>query len=69
MEAQEIQGLVMNDMRNPKTTPAARAQLARAWEAIEERKRILRGRPLPGSLKPEPKKAKPKPLPAITDEP
>jgi hypothetical protein len=36
------------------------AQLARAWDILEERKRILRGQPLPGSYKP---KAKPKPRP------
>jgi hypothetical protein len=29
------------------------AQLARAWDCLEDRKRILRNRPLPGSLKPE----------------
>jgi hypothetical protein len=34
------------------------AQLARGWDTLEERKRILRGRPLPGSLKPEKEKPK-----------
>jgi len=33
----------------------ALSQAARAWESCVERARILRGRPLPGSLKPEPK--------------
>jgi|WetSurMetagenome_2_1015567.scaffolds.fasta_scaffold1269446_1 hypothetical protein len=32
--------------------PSDLAQLARAWDILEERKRILKGRPLPGSLKP-----------------
>jgi len=41
-------------------TPGALAQLARAWDILEERKRILRGRPLPGSLKPEKPKSKQK---------
>ena len=36
------------------------AQLARSWDTLENRKRVLRGRPLPGSLRPE--KAKPKNL-------
>ncbi|MBI4663907.1 MAG: hypothetical protein HY735_34330 [Verrucomicrobia bacterium] len=31
------------------------ARIACVWERLEERKRILRGRPLPGSLKPEKK--------------
>ena len=34
------------------------AQLARSWDTLEDRKRILRGRPLPGSFKPEKTKAK-----------
>lgn len=42
-------------------TGSSIAQLARSWDALEDRKRILRGRPLPGSLKPE--KEKPKRIP------
>jgi hypothetical protein len=34
------------------------AQLFRSFDTLEDRKRVLRNRPLPGSLKPE--KAKPK---------
>jgi hypothetical protein len=34
------------------------AQASLAWERLEERKRILKGRPMPGSLKPESPKAK-----------
>lgn len=34
------------------------AQLIGAWDKLEERKRILKGAPLPGSLKPESPKAK-----------
>jgi len=41
------------------TKAADRAACARAWEVLEERKRIMRGRPLPGSFKPDqPRKAK-----------
>jgi len=32
------------------TKPNEKARLAEAWDALEERKRILRGKPLPGSL-------------------
>ena len=38
--------------------PSDLAQLARAWNVLEDRKRILKGRPLPGSLKPVPAKPK-----------
>ena len=41
----------------------ALAQVARAWESAVDRARILRGRPLPGSLKPE--RAEPKPRQAM----
>lgn len=34
------------------------AACARAWEVLEERKRIMRGRPLPGSLRPAPTRGK-----------
>ena len=36
------------------------AQLVRSWDTLEDRKRILRGRPLPGSFKPEKEKPKSK---------
>ncbi len=38
--------------------PAVAARAALSWEKLEDRKRILRGKPLPGSLKPLPKKNK-----------
>ena len=44
----------MADMENAETTPAQRAQLAKAWDTIENRKRILKGR---GTPKPEEPKA------------
>jgi hypothetical protein len=42
----------------------ALAQVARAWESTVERARILRGRPLPGSLRPE-RKSKVKRRPTV----
>ena len=40
-------------------SPQELSSLSRAWKELEDQKRILRGRPLPGSLKPEtPKKTK-----------
>lgn len=41
-------------------SPAELSSLSRAWKELEDQKRILRNKPLPGSLKPEaPKKSKP----------
>ncbi len=52
-----------------KETPSARAQaitaLVRAWDVASERIRIIRNRPLPGSLKPEASKGKAKRKPAV----
>lgn len=47
----------------PVDAPAI-AQLIRAWSEAREAIRILRGRPLPGSLRPE-RKTKPKRAPSI----
>lgn len=35
--------------------PLVRARLAHAWVEVTERQRILRNKPLPGALRPEPK--------------
>lgn len=43
----EMQGVLAKDALDPDTTPSARAQVARAWEVLEERKRILRMKPKP----------------------
>lgn len=46
------------------------AQLTKSWELLEDRKRILRGKPLPGSLRPERKAPKRKAqVHAITEAP
>ncbi len=34
------------------------SQLAKTWDTIEDRKRILKGKPMPGSLRPESKPSK-----------
>src|SRR5688572_8635089 len=43
----EAEQLLMDDLRNPETTPGTRAQIARALDCILERKRILRMKPAP----------------------
>ncbi len=52
-EAVELQKLCMKLARAPKVRPLDLAALARAWDVLEERKRILRGKPLPGQLRPD----------------
>jgi hypothetical protein len=47
----EMQRLLFSDARDPKTTPSARAQVVRAWDSLEERKRIIRGHFKPGDVR------------------
>lgn len=69
-EAKRIQKLLLSDIENGKTKPTTRATLARAWCELEERKRILRGRPLPGQLRPvAPAKPKRRRQPPILEAP
>ena len=42
-----MQRFLYADATNDKTEPRDRAQVARAWDALEERKRILRMKPKP----------------------
>jgi hypothetical protein len=57
-QAIQIQERVFAESLKTITKPLEVAQLARAWVFLEDRKRILRGKPLPGSLKPEKPKQK-----------
>lgn len=45
------------------TKPIELAALARAWDVLENRKRVLRGKPDPGHLRPEAPKRKSKQVP------
>lgn len=58
-QALELQQLVFDTAFGGTAKPAEIAQLARAWDVLEDRKRVLRGKPLPGSLKPQQKARKP----------
>lgn len=49
-QALEIQRFLFQDATNPKTSPRDRAMVAGAWEKLEERKRILKMKPLPKSV-------------------
>ena len=50
-----VEKLVMQQLAKP-LTPSELAALARALDSILERKRIMKGKPLPGSLKPTERK-------------
>lgn len=54
-DAVAIQTVMHECVNDPDASYADKAKAALAWERLEERKRILRNRPLPGSLKPQPK--------------
>ncbi len=49
----DMQAKLLADVLNPATKPLERAACARAYEVLEERIRIINGKPLPGHLKPE----------------
>lgn len=51
-DALALQQLLIEDAKNPKTTPVARAALARAWSCLQTSIREMRGIPLPGQLQP-----------------
>lgn len=67
----EMQSVLHADSINLELDPKSRAACACAWDKLEERKRILRNRPLPGSLKPEAKSkaSKPSIIRPLPDEP
>src|SRR3974390_1244835 len=54
----EKDALECSDREERARVASALANLAKGWDALENRKRILRGKPLPGSLRPEKVKAK-----------
>jgi len=55
-EALELQRIIMAKARSSETKPADIAQLARAWEVLEERIRILKGKLLPSKDTTKPKR-------------
>ena len=54
----KIQKILLRDIESDKTTPSQRASLAKAYDALEERKRILRKQPLPKAVEVVPKNKK-----------
>lgn len=52
-QAVALQDAIFQKAQNPKETAVGLSSLARAWSELEDRKRILRGVPLPGQLRPD----------------
>ena len=65
-EARKLQQIVFSKATEDREKTIDLPSLVRAWDILEERKRILKGVPSPGSLKPESPKPKPKPVASIT---
>ena len=53
-----MQRVLLADALKPETPPRERAQVACAWERLEERKRILRMKPKPKDVEVERKEDK-----------
>ena len=58
MHALELKDTPAGNLEELATRAQALRNLANVWSLASDRIRILRGRPLPGSLRPEPKKPK-----------
>lgn len=60
-----LQRIVFEDATLRQQKPADLNQLVKAWDVLEERKRILRNRPLPGSLTQKTERKPSRPSPTI----
>ena len=52
-QASAIQRVLAETILDPATPPQSRASCATAWSRVQESKRVLDGKPLPGALRPE----------------
>ena len=52
-QAVALQQLILDRAANKECTDSALASLARSWCLVQEAKRIIDGKPLPGQLRPE----------------
>lgn len=48
-----MQRVLLEKTLDPRTQPHIAAQCARAWKELQECKRIIDGKPLPGQLRPD----------------
>lgn len=52
-QALALQALLVKAAQDPKTPASAKASCAVAWSRVQESRRILEGKPLPGQLRPD----------------
>lgn len=52
-QALNIEQILEQTILDPSTPAASRASCAAAWTRVQEAKRILQGKPLPGQLRPD----------------
>lgn len=52
-QAVAIQRILERTILDPATPPQSRASCAVAWSRIQDAKRVIDGKPLPGNLRPE----------------
>ena len=64
-----LQELIMKAAKAENTAPSALAQLARAWSELEERKRIIKMKPLPKAIDVTPRKRQARPPAAFVELP
>lgn len=57
--AVDLQALILKRIQNPLTEDGDVARLALAWDKLEERKRILKGKPLVKAVEAKPKHKQP----------
>jgi len=64
-----MQRVLWRQVHNPATAPHITAQCARAWRDLQDMKRIMDGKPLPGQLRPDLDQKKSKRRPALLSMP
>ena len=65
----QMQRVLWARVQNPQTPAHIAAQCARAWRDLQDMKRIMDGKPLPGQLRPDLDQKKSKRRPALLSMP
>jgi len=52
-QAHEMQQVLYQIVMDDKATPSVKASCARVWTLLQDTRRVIRGKPLPGHLRPE----------------
>jgi hypothetical protein len=52
-QAHQMQQVLYQIVIDDKTTPSVKASCARVWTLLQDTRRVIRGKPLPGHLRPD----------------